>query len=85
MEQPPPITLARLSQQARARLNTIAADMGRTPDDLATAVVEQWTAHIINHLVKARKEPTGPKRPDFINSGVIAPIPRTKTDERTDL
>ena len=73
MEQPPPITLARLSQQARARLNTIAADMGRTPDDLATAIVDQWTAHIITNLVEARKAPTVPNRRDFINLGIISP------------
>ena len=73
MEQPPPITLARLSQQARARLNTIAADMGRTPDDLATAIVDQWTAHIITNLVEARSKPKSRKRPDFINLGINSP------------
>ncbi len=61
-----------LHQAARARLNTIAADMGRTPAELAEAVLEQWTLTVM-HLAKRNSRPTGPKNPDFTHSGVLVP------------
>ncbi|MGF9694730.1 hypothetical protein AAIH46_18060 [Rhizobium sp. 0TCS1.26] len=72
MEQIPPVKIA-LSNQARARLNRIASDMGRTPDDLASAIVDQWTAVIARNLINRHHRPAGPDRPDFTHMGIIAP------------
>lgn len=69
----PPVTL-RLTPAARERLHRIAADMGRTPDDLATAIVEQWTAIILANLAPPTRRPNGPNRPDFINVGILSPF-----------
>lgn len=68
----PPVTL-RLTQNARERLNRIASDMGRTPDDLATAIVDQWTVFILANLAPPTRRPTGPNRPDFVNMGILSP------------
>jgi hypothetical protein len=61
-----------LHQAARARLNRIAADMGRTPAELAEAVLEQWTLTVM-HLAKRNSRPSGPNNPDFTHSGVLVP------------
>ncbi|MDO1582402.1 hypothetical protein [Rhizobium oryzicola] len=72
MEAPSPITLA-LTDTERSRLNRIAAEMGRTPSDLASAIVSQWALTVFKHLDGRKARPTGPNFPDFINSGVVAP------------
>lgn len=67
-----PLTI-HLPHNARRKLERIAADMGRTPEDLSVAILSEWALTITQNLDQGIRRPVSPSKPDFIHLGLLLP------------